>query len=569
MDHSMGHLHNRYGEEGDDAVKCLRCGEELAPGKVYCRKCGYTNPDRKSSAAGKKADPESAYRYVPDKKYSKEKIPMGKQEQTEDTTFHITPEKRFAQDTVPKGGSSKQEKTEDTTFHFTPEKKFAQETVTKGGEQETTGEKDTKIKENPPRPADDTAGKKPPVQPPSHTKPVQKREKSIIGKILCAAAIATVVYFLRGGILPFADSLFSRPGTSKSTEPMETVAAVTEVATLPSVNENAIEPDYTFYSIAEMKNTLAPTCIDEDMEVIVRYMGNDGEVQQYAHCFLFGGRSGSVTELEPGVFRIIAKPYSGSRMLKAYRTKNYAGLTEDEIRALSVAESVVNAARKAANSDMELELWLHDWMCENISYYGVDFTIEFTDRRQLNAVGALLDGKANCQGYTDCFYLLGNMAGFVVDRQVMPNHIFNTIKLGGSWYIVDVTYDDIDEEYYGRKQYMYQFFNVGMDYCDDRTWNYQETRQNINEVSGQYFYYNLEGEYPRTYYSLEDLAERAIQEYKSGRKMIHMMIHGQRVTHEHLFPYLEKVAARQGVRYNVRAVYSWGLKNTCFMLNFE
>ena len=318
-----------------------------------------------------------------------------------------------------------------------------------------------------------------------------------------------------------------------------------------------------------MKNTLAPTCIDEDLDVTIRYMGDTGEIHQYAHCVLFGGRAGTVTELEPGVFRITAKPYSGSRMLKAYRTKNYAGLTEDEIQAISVAESVVNAARKEANSDMELELWLHDWMCENISYYDVDFTIEFTDRRQLNAVGALLDGKANCQGYTDCFYLLGNMAGFVVDRQATPEHIFNTIKLGGSWYIVDVTFDDMDEEYYGREQYMYQFFNVGMDYCDDRTWDYREARQNINEVSGQYFYYNLEGEYPRTFYSVEDLVERAIQEYRSGRKMMHMMIHGQRLTYEDLFKVLNKAASRQRIQYNVYVTHSWGVKNTCFVLNFE
>lgn len=375
--------------------------------------------------------------------------------------------------------------------------------------------------------------------------------------------VGALLAMLISGVSKLPSKIKDRKESAQSSQ--STTAAVTEY-------KPSIQADYVFCSIQEMKNTLAPVCIDEELDVTVHYKGNQEDIWKFSHGSLLGGRTGGVYPIEPEVYRIVASPYSGSKMLKAFQTGDYSHLTEDERQALYVAESVVNMARKEANNDMELELWLHDWMCQNISYYDVDFDIEFTDRRQLNAVGALLDGKANCQGYTDCFYLLGNMAGFIVDRQIMPQHIFNTIKLGGNWYIVDVTHNDGDCVYWGQEMITYRLFNVGMDYSDGRTWEPEQTRNTVSQVSGSYFYYfqtDSKG-YNKLYDSIDVLADNLLYAERSGEKVFHGMLLGAEYTHEELFAAMERIAKNRGIGYGASQV-GWNNSsgNTIYSVVFE
>jgi hypothetical protein len=71
----------------------------------------------------------------------------------------------------------------------------------------------------------------------------------------------------------------------------------------------------------------------------------------------------------------------------------------------------------------------------------------------LTAKGALVDGKANCQGYTDAFYLLGRMMGWNVEKMGGNDHVWNTIEFGdGKIYCVDVTWGDESLTYNGGKR---------------------------------------------------------------------------------------------------------------------
>ena len=66
--------------------------------------------------------------------------------------------------------------------------------------------------------------------------------------------------------------------------------------------------------------------------------------------------------------------------------------------------------------------------------------------RFVTAIGALIDGKANCQGYTDAFYMLTRMLGWDTGRIVGEagggGHIWNTVGFGNNTYCVDVTWGD-------------------------------------------------------------------------------------------------------------------------------
>lgn len=354
----------------------------------------------------------------------------------------------------------------------------------------------------------------------------------------------------------------------KTTEPTQTQP------TAPKSEEVRKVEGFTIYNFRELKDKLAPECIDEPVEATFQYLGNEGKLGYEDVCHILGARAASVTDLGDGNYRITAAPYAGARILKAYRSGDTSSLSKDELDTLKRAEEIVDRARKEANSDWELELILHDWMCDNISYYDVDFTIEFTEKRPLNVIGALLDGKANCQGYTDCFYLLGSMAGFVVDKQSEVGHTFNTIKLGGKWYIVDVTHDDDVFNGDGIQYHYYQFLNVGHSDSDGRTWKNAIERNPVPAESGSYFYYEQqdlgeEHSYQKVFYSLQDAARSVISEFSGGRMRHHILIRGTNADAEALNSALRQEANARGVTYSLSTWYINNNGNTYFFVVFE
>ena len=157
--------------------------------------------------------------------------------------------------------------------------------------------------------------------------------------------------------------------------------------------------------------------------------------------------------------------YPGDKILNAHKTGDTTQLSDAEKDAYTLALKLVEQAKRESTTQLETELWLHDWLCEHVVYESPDMDVateQYIALRQLTCVGALLDGKANCQGYTDAFYLLGNLAGFEVRRMfgvTEEGHCWNVVKLDGKWYIVDVTFDDLE----GDNNWWYIYFNVPWD----------------------------------------------------------------------------------------------------------
>ncbi len=93
-------------------------------------------------------------------------------------------------------------------------------------------------------------------------------------------------------------------------------------------------------------------------------------------------------------------------------------------------------------SDFEVAQALHDYLVRNCAYdtNGVDTPV--TPSR--TAYGALVNGTCVCQGYSLAYKLLLSRAGvpavFVASDSM--SHSWNMVQIEGSWYHVDVTYDD-------------------------------------------------------------------------------------------------------------------------------
>lgn len=194
---------------------------------------------------------------------------------------------------------------------------------------------------------------------------------------------------------------------------------------------------------------------------------------------------------EGNIYHLELTLFPGERIVNAYRANETETLSQKEKQALQIAKEMVETAKSQTDDNWELEKLLHDMLCERITYSDDDIYYDKPEDQppHLSVVGALLDGEANCQGYTDAFYTVATLAGFEVGRLSVETdtapHMVNTIYLDGNWYVVDVTYDDSNEDVPG-----YRLFNAGLDLIgQEYTWQAETEQQKIIAISDEKSYY--------------------------------------------------------------------------------
>lgn len=87
--------------------------------------------------------------------------------------------------------------------------------------------------------------------------------------------------------------------------------------------------------------------------------------------------------------------------------------------------------------DLQKALVIHDYICDN-SYYKENGDISHS------AYGFFKDGKVVCAGYTLAYSYIMNKLGVPCEyvTSMSMSHAWNTIKINGNWYNVDLTYDN-------------------------------------------------------------------------------------------------------------------------------
>ncbi len=200
------------------------------------------------------------------------------------------------------------------------------------------------------------------------------------------------------------------------------------------------------------------------------------------------------TSSSAGVITIhVEKLFPGTAIVMASRSGDNSALNDREMSTWTTAAEVADACR--SEDPLETAKAIHDWLCENNSYVNDEETDEDD-----TAIGAILNGEANCDGYTDAFYLIGTLAGLEVRYQHGDSynkgmfdfgspvtHIWNLLRIDGEWRMVDVTWDD-DED-----GPCYIWFNVGMDMASRlHFWNEDMTVSLAADTNRRYF---GEGEY--------------------------------------------------------------------------
>ena len=161
-----------------------------------------------------------------------------------------------------------------------------------------------------------------------------------------------------------------------------------------------------------------------------------------------------------------AEYYPGWKILQLYKQGRTDELSERERKVLSEAQKI---AAGAYGTDLEKERYIYDVLCSRITYQSDDEPMNNDD----TAIGALLNGKADCDGYSDamvlccglagieCRYVYGYAKSAYLEQAGEGAHMWNVIYLNGKWTMVDVTWGD-----YGDGQDNgYLFFNFGTDHA--------------------------------------------------------------------------------------------------------
>lgn len=244
-----------------------------------------------------------------------------------------------------------------------------------------------------------------------------------------------------------------------------------------------------------------------DTDEVLMFVKNTQTVDAVSANYFDGIRVLYQLHLSPGV-----------KVAYAYRTKNTSILNNDERQLYNVAVEIVEKAARKPTPIMK-EFYIHDEITARVEWYNTTSTSKTP--RHGNAIGALVDGRATCQGYSDAFYMLGTMLGLKVGKMSGvtrgTKHIWNTITFDdGKIYAVDCTWDDASfstSKEGGYNNYIY--FNAAEEILNvTHSWSSATEPQLVQKIDNRYFYFAPESTNIVFY---EDKAEDAL--YKIAERI--------------------------------------------------
>ena len=250
--------------------------------------------------------------------------------------------------------------------------------------------------------------------------------------------------------------------------------------------------------------------------------------------------------------------YPGFKAAQAWTMGRTDLLNAKEQELLEAGQKLVSRARTEAQSSYELLVRLHDLLIGRVEYVHTG-----EGRTDLDtAVGALLNGQADCDGYADAFFLLCTLAGFPVRLQhgkgvgqdgEMQWHMWNAVQWDGQWYHVDVTGDDVNfPQEPDATSYVY--FMTGNAMMPSHSWVREAAMcRQAEHTDWELYYYTADrtgltfGAY---YETLQDAANYAVYvQQNTDRDSFHVMVDGSQLSRAQEFNDLLIQSGLQGMWY--------------------
>jgi hypothetical protein len=184
-------------------------------------------------------------------------------------------------------------------------------------------------------------------------------------------------------------------------------------------------------------------------------------------------------------------------------------IKEHQIAMNSRVEKLARIAKD--KSDLEKELYIHDFICENVTYD------KLKKQYSHEIIGPLGHGVGVCEGIAKAVKILCDQLSIpciVVisennpEKNIKYRHAWNVLRINGAWYHLDATFDNT----LGKIETRYDYFNL-----DDKSIfkDHEPVIYNIPACSqGDHFYYK---EKKLSFTKQEDVAKRCQQAIKKGK----------------------------------------------------
>lgn len=174
---------------------------------------------------------------------------------------------------------------------------------------------------------------------------------------------------------------------------------------------------------------------------------------------------------------VITDAYDHDAVLAAWESGNPTDLSAQNRDVYDAAVAIIQEVTNDSMLPYEKERAVHDRLIQIIEYDPLALardSAEAAPPESSTPYGALVHGQAICYGYSSSFQLLMDMLGIeciTVDGTINEDndpHSWNMVNLDGSWYLVDVGWDDpLNEDstymFFNRKEEEYGDYN--------RKWN--------------------------------------------------------------------------------------------------
>lgn len=118
----------------------------------------------------------------------------------------------------------------------------------------------------------------------------------------------------------------------------------------------------------------------------------------------------------------------------------YSQITSKHTKVMNSAKSLAANAVAKASTDYDKIKYVHDYFVGKLSY-------DYNNQKDSdNVVGAYINNKVDCLGYTMAFALMTqllNIPSIIIFGKIADEgHAWNYVKLNNAWYAIDVTFDD-------------------------------------------------------------------------------------------------------------------------------
>lgn len=209
------------------------------------------------------------------------------------------------------------------------------------------------------------------------------------------------------------------------------------------------------------------------------------------------------------------------------------------VNSRSEANKMVNELRTAANSvigklsssmsDYQKIKYLHDWLVKKCTPDMDNVGGPWAN----TAYGSIVDGRPTCLGYAKgLFYLLGKAdidATFAVGVGSQAKHIWVKAKANGSWYNIDVTWDDPATPNNNDKNYIgYEYFMVTDNFMKQThadVYNMNDFFNDPSCTSTSLDWYRVNGYYASSYSEAQNIIKQAVNDAtKNGSSVTYVYI---------------------------------------------